>query len=66
MKFNDFVDAVREAGWRNVNDAQHTGLKKLHKKLFPVVAELESDMEDLDRELRQAQWSAKCAEGSGT
>jgi len=43
MKLEDFRSALNEAGWDEVGDAQHHGIEDLHKKLFPVVAELEAE-----------------------
>jgi hypothetical protein len=46
MRFTDFVDAVYASGWRDTCDAQHSGLRELWVKLFPVVAELEQELRD--------------------
>ena len=44
MRFNDFVDALLAAGWKSPNDAQHTKIKELWRKMFPVVAKLEDEL----------------------
>lgn len=46
MRFNDFVDALFKAGWRDDCDAQHTEVRKLWKRLFPTVAELEDELDE--------------------
>ena len=51
MRFDDFVDEIRAAGWKNLNDAQHTGIRKVWEKLFPVIAEMENEIEELKREI---------------
>lgn len=43
MKLEDLKDALVEAGWHAVHDGQHHGIEDLHKKLFPVIAELEKE-----------------------
>ena len=48
MKFEDFVDALIESGWLPAGDAQHDRIKELHRKLWPVIAELEQEVFDLD------------------
>lgn len=40
MNFDDFLDSLYEAGWRNPSDAQYTNIRALWEKLFPVHAEL--------------------------
>jgi hypothetical protein len=45
MRFKDFVAALQEAGWKPTNDAQHTEIEKLWRKLWPVIAELEDEHE---------------------
>ena len=51
MKFEDFVDALIESGWRPVGDAQHELIKELHRRLWPVIAELESKVSELESEV---------------
>ncbi len=48
MKLDDFIKALYDAGWRNCADAQHDGVKKLHRRLWPVIAELEQEVFELD------------------
>ncbi len=43
MRLEDFKNAVEAAGWEATHDAQHHGIVDLHKKLFPVIAELENE-----------------------
>lgn len=50
MKFNDFVDALYAAGWKSPNDAQHTYIEEFWRKLFPVVAELEDELHDIEQD----------------
>ena len=35
ISFDDFVDALYEARWRSLCDAQHTEIEKLWRKLWP-------------------------------
>jgi len=52
MKRHEFIDAVYNAGWRNVQDAQHADIGKLWEKLFPTVALMESELEEAIEGLR--------------
>lgn len=62
MRFQAFVDALHEAGWRAPCDAQHTGARKLWARLFPTVAELEAELEDFaneaERQSKLMRWPA--------
>ncbi len=49
MKLEEFIKALYDAGWRSISDAQHDGVKELHRKLWPVIAELEREV---DRDFR--------------
>ena len=44
MRFDDFVKALQEAGWRDTADAQHTEIKKLWERMFPVLALVEEEL----------------------
>jgi len=44
MRFNYFVEALIESGWRPTLDAQHTEIKTLWKKMFPVLAQVEEEL----------------------
>lgn len=46
MRFDDFVTALYAAGWRPVLDAQHTEIKTLWTKMFPVIAQLEDELNE--------------------
>lgn len=50
MRFNEFVKRLEQAGWRGSCDAQHSGIKKMWEELFPVVAELEKELQDAEQE----------------
>ena len=54
MKQQDFIDALYAAGWDNIGDAQHTNIRYLHKQMFPIIAELEETIIDLESEIDQA------------
>ena len=57
MRSEQFIDSVRGAGWKNINDAQHTNIKKMWEELFPSVASAELEIADLqqqNKELREA------------
>ena len=43
MKLNDFKEELEKAGWSATSDAQHWGIEDMHKKLFPIIAELEKE-----------------------
>lgn len=51
MKFDDFIDALHDHGWRQNGDAQHTNIKKLWKKMFPLVSELEDNILELNKDI---------------
>ena len=53
MKFQDLVEALYAAGWQAPGDAQHANLKELHAKLFPAVAALEAELEDMTGDLQR-------------
>lgn len=45
MKFEQFVNKLQAAGWKDTGDAQHDGIYKLWKELFPLHAKIE-DLEE--------------------
>jgi len=47
MKFDDFLDTLYEAGWRNTSDAQYTNIRVAWEKMFPVHAELSRVKDEL-------------------
>lgn len=53
MRFDDFVEALYTAGWLSTGDAQHTRIKELWKTLYPVVAELEDEVQELEADLHE-------------
>ncbi len=48
MKFDDFLEALDRAGWEGIHDAQHRHIKLLWAKMYPVIAELEQEVFELD------------------
>ena len=50
MKLEDFIAALYRAGWDARADGQHTRIAELHKELFPVVASLEAELKDTEKE----------------
>ena len=60
MRYQAFVDALYEAGWRAPCDAQHTEIKKLWARLFPTVAELEAELEDAAHEAENQHKREEC------
>jgi len=48
MKFDDFIKELQDAGWKNTGDAQYDQINKMWRKLFPVIAELEDKVFELD------------------
>ncbi len=53
MRFHDFIDALYECGWKAPNDAQHENIKELWRKLFPIIAELEEEVADLEHTVEE-------------
>lgn len=51
MRFTDFIKELDDAGWQGVGDAQHKNIEYLHRKLFPVTAELEDENVSLAEEV---------------
>ena len=51
MKFDDFVNALYDAGWKSPCDAQHLRIKELWRKLWPVIADLEAENNIMDSTL---------------
>ena len=45
MRFTDFINELGKAGWQDTGDAQHKNIEHLHRKLFPVIAQLENEIE---------------------
>lgn len=43
MKLYMFIEAIKKCGWKDTGDAQHENIEKLHRVLFPVIAELEDE-----------------------
>lgn len=46
MRQQKFIDSLHDAGWQAVNDAQWDNIGKLWRELFPVVAELEDELDE--------------------
>lgn len=51
MEFEEFVKALHQHGWGQVSDAQHTEIRKLWEKMFPVIAKLSDEVFALECEL---------------
>lgn len=47
MKLDDFITKMYDSGWLATHDAQHSKIEALWRELFPVVAELEDELEQL-------------------
>lgn len=47
MRFQEFIDELYKAGWKSPCDAQHHNIEKLWRKLFPVIAQLEDELDKL-------------------
>lgn len=60
MRFQKFVDALYEAGWRAPLDAQHSEIKKLWARMFPTVAELEAELDDAAHEAENQRKRDEC------
>lgn len=50
VRLENFIDELYKAGWQDTGDAKHVNIKYLHKQLFPVVAELEEEINELIEE----------------
>ena len=50
MRLTDFIIALDNAGLYIVTAAQHSKIEMLHRKMFPVIAELESELSELSDE----------------
>lgn len=61
MEYEAFIDALLWAGWHGVNDAQHTKIKELWAKMFPVIAKLTEEYEDLEKEHKLLEREAQIA-----
>ena len=51
MRFTNFIIELEKAGWQGTSDAQHKNIEYLHRKLFPVVAELENENVELSEQI---------------
>ena len=51
MRLQDFIDSLFAAGWTSASDAQWTKIAKLHAEIFPVIAQLEVELEDANNEI---------------
>jgi hypothetical protein len=53
MRFKTFVGELEAAGWRNTLDAQYTNIKCMWRTMYPVVAELEDENEELYLDIQE-------------
>ena len=53
MKFNNFIEKLLDAGWINHYDADFVGIITMWEELFPVVAELEREIQALHNDLNE-------------
>jgi len=51
MRFTNFIIELQRAGWQGSFDAQHKKIEYLHRKLFPVIAELENENIELSEQI---------------
>ena len=51
MRFTDFIIELGKAGWQATGDAQHKNIEHLHRKLFPVIAQLENENVELSEQI---------------
>ena len=47
MRIDDFIEALYKAGWDSPSDAQHTNIRELHKKLWPELAKVDEELQEL-------------------
>ena len=48
MRFENFIKELDSAGWVGMHDSQHEHIKILWAKMYPVIAELEQEVFELD------------------
>jgi hypothetical protein len=53
MRFKTFLEELDAAGWQGVLDAQHTHIKYMWRNMYPAVAELEDENEELRLDLQE-------------
>lgn len=51
MLLDEFIESLYKAGWGSSADAGHEKIKALHKKLWPEIAMLESQLADGEEEI---------------
>jgi hypothetical protein len=51
MKFEDFIKSIEDAGWQATCDAQHSNIENIWRTMFPVVAALQDEVDELESEL---------------
>lgn len=54
MRSEEFIDAIEGCGWVPQSDAQYIRIHKLWTQLFPTIASLEKDYNDLMDDLLKA------------
>ncbi len=45
MRYKDFIKELNNAGWCDIARRDYKRIKRLHAKLFPVIAEMEMEIE---------------------
>ena len=60
MKLEDFKEALYGAGWLDTHDAQHSGIENLHAVIWPAVAALEAEVQELKFEVLEAMGRGQC------
>jgi hypothetical protein len=53
MRLTDFVNELQNHGWEPVHDAQHREIEKLWRKMFPVVALLHDEINQLEKDIQE-------------
>ena len=52
MKREDFIQAVKDAGWKDFGDSDYSGISGLWARIFPSSVAMEQEIESLKEELR--------------
>lgn len=50
MRLDDFIEKVEKTGWEPTHDAQHGGIERLWREIYPFSADIEDELKELERE----------------
>jgi hypothetical protein len=52
MELDEFIQSLNNCGWRSTHDAQHTEIEVLWRKLWPCVAMLSDELEEIRQDMK--------------